>query len=199
MGEAWDVPPFPKHGDNAPDDTCKWVGRCLTEWEEMEHVLSTVYSQFCRNPQHIPTMREYGAPNIFRERKKRLEEAAESFFIRHCNQKVEGDFASLLDQIAHYSDRRNEIAHGVVRPLQWIWPHLPVYEAIRDGALQYALIPALYTHKKLDETHRPRYIYTANELEYFCRSFYDLRRGIYQVHLAILDILQPPAPERPKS
>jgi hypothetical protein len=195
MSDPWDIPPFPPHGDDDADDTYKMVGRCLTEWEETEYLLSQLYSQFRGNPAHVPTMRQYGQPTIFAERTKILRTTFKAFITKHPNQNVEGDFDDLMQRITRFADRRNEIAHGVVRPLQWVLPRLSEYEAIRNDPLQYALIPPLYTNKKLDALNRPTYIYTANELTQFYMFFHEL--GAEALHFQIvIDGMRHPSPPK---
>jgi len=54
-----------------------------------------------------------------------------------------------------------------------------------------AIVPPLYAHRKLDDKHRPKYIYTANELMQFGLAFFDLSAEALHLKLAIAHTLQP--------
>lgn len=188
MAEPWDIPPIPEHGDENADDTYKMVGRSLSEWEYLEYQLSHVYAQVVGKATSIAAMREYGAGNIFALRLRGLETAVEGFFIKTPHQEAEAGFRRITYSAARLADRRNEIAHGIVRPLQWIQQMLPEYEQLRGEKLEYALVPPLYTRKKLDERHRPKYIYTANELMQFALAFSDLSKEALDLKIQIARI-----------
>ena len=98
--------------------------------------------------------------------------------LSRIHQDHEGEFSQIINAARRLADRRNEIAHGIVRPLQRIQQMLPEYDHIRDERLEYALVPPLYTRKKLDEKHRPLYIYTATELERFAQTFFGLSKEV---------------------
>jgi hypothetical protein len=172
MAEPWDVPPFPDHGDQNADDTYKMVGRALSEWEELEYRLAHLYAQIIGRPSQIAALREYGKGRIFADRIAGLETAAEAYFIRNPRQNSEAELACIAEVARRLADRRNEIAHGIVRPLQWI--QRPIPDRLIGQPLEYALVPPLYTRRKLDEKNRPKYIYTANELMQFWLAFSDL-------------------------
>jgi hypothetical protein len=108
MANSWDIPPFPVHGDMNPDDTYKMVGKSLSEWEELEYVLSHLYSEFIGQHPEILALRKYGQPRIFAERASALKKAAETFFIKFPNQVIESRLHLLLSHIQGFSDRRNE-------------------------------------------------------------------------------------------
>ena len=132
----------------------------------MEYQLSHIYSHFLKSPAKISTMRQYGTPRIFDQRATKLEKAAEAFFIKHPQQQIEGIFDNLIDRIRRFADRRNEIAHSIVRPLHW--------RGSKNTGIEYGLVPPLFTDRKLDKHHQPKYIYTATELEQFAQAFYGL-------------------------
>jgi hypothetical protein len=158
-----EVPPMPPQGDPSPWETYKMVGRSLTEWEQVEYTLSRLYSILVDKPDDRDAMREYGTPTIFRERSVQLESKANTFFVPHPNQDLEGRLQCLLRRIRGYADRRNEVAHGVVSEILYSDNSLPSYG--------YALIPAPYQNKKLDDTHLPMYAYTSKELQRFTDAF----------------------------
>jgi hypothetical protein len=200
MSAPWEIPPLPAHGDERADDTYKMVGHALSGWEELEYQLSHLYSHITGRPGAMTALREYGENGrIFADRIARLENAAEPFFTRHPSQEFESRFSEITHSSRKLADRRNEIAHGIVRPLQWLQSLLPEYETLRGRASEFALVPPLYTRRKLDEKHRPKYIYTANELMLFSLAFSDLsqaaallKQQISHIHRALPPMYRKP-------
>lgn len=141
MADPWQIPPFPPHGDENADDTYKMVGWALSQWETLEYQLSHIYAQLVGQPGRISAMRDYGAGRIFVERLAALERVAEAFFVRYSDQAAEAEFDRITAFASRLADRRNEIAHGIVRPLQWTQSVVPEYEQLRGARLEYALVP----------------------------------------------------------
>lgn len=191
MGDPWDIPPLPLRGDADADETYKMVGRAISGWEEVEYHLSHLYAQFLGKTADIATMRQYGEPRIFSDRAAKLEMAATAFFARQPSQQAEGRLSTLMRQVRGFSDRRNEIAHSVVRALQWVHPPMPEYDPLRGETLEYGLVPPIYTDRKLDATNRPKYIYTANELTQFVLAFHELSVAALHLKLDIARGSQP--------
>jgi hypothetical protein len=158
-----EIPPMPPQGDPSPWETYKMVGRSLTEWEQIEYTLSRIYSILVEKPDDMSAIREYGTLSIFRDRSCQLESKANTFFISRQNQELEARLQYLLKRIRGYADRRNEVAHGVVSEILYSDNSLPSYG--------YALIPAPYQNKRLDNTHLPTYGYTSKELQRFTDAF----------------------------
>jgi hypothetical protein len=147
-------------------------------------------AQLIDRPSKFVSLRKYGEPRIFADRVLALERVAREFFTRRPSQDVEGDFFSLIDRIKKFSDRRNEIAHSILTQLQWIHPKISMYLPVRDNPGEFALVPALYAHRKLDERHLPKYIYTANELMRFALAFRELSGAAIRLKLQIARIRQ---------
>ena len=63
------------------------------------------------------SIQEYGTGSIFAVRMQSLIERAELYFRTHPNQEIEGEFSELVDIAKKLSERRNEIAHGIVNPM----------------------------------------------------------------------------------
>jgi hypothetical protein len=59
---------------------------------------------------------------------------------------VEGSFSKIANDAIRVADRRNEIAHGIVRPLQWIQSMVPEYADLRGDDSN-----ALLYEEELDE------------------------------------------------
>ncbi len=179
MTNPWDIPPFPTAGDADEWETYKWVGKCLTEWEWLEYTLGHLYSEFIGRRAEIDAIKEYGEPRIFADRISCLAKSAGRFFIRHQNQSIEGKFYDLLKAIIGFSDRRNEIAHGIVTKIDFRL-------SSQDSSMKiagYVLIPTLYTKRKLDVRNLPKYIYTANELTVLAARFGGLARATVRLRI----------------
>jgi hypothetical protein len=185
MSAPWDVPPLPKYGDDNPDSTYKMVGKALSEWEQLEYQLAHLFSVLTYRPSVISALREYGEGTIFPSRLQSLRSAAEAFFTKKCDQAAEAEFDRISLFAERLADRRNEIAHGIVRPLQWVQQMMLDYQHIQDMERQYALVPPLYTRKKLDEKHRPKYAYTATDIMSFMLAFHDLSKDALLLKLKI--------------
>jgi hypothetical protein len=155
MTQPWEIPPLPTHGDENADDTYKAVGRCLSEWESLEHELAHLYSVFVGQPGEIAALREYGKEQTPKFRRANLAEKAAAFFSRHPDPDLEGKFTAICDCAQKLADRRADIAHGIVRELQWVQQLRHEYEHIQNELFEYALVPADYVNKKLDNAHRP--------------------------------------------
>jgi hypothetical protein len=160
MPNPWDIPPFPDHGDPVDDHTYAGVGRVLSQWEVIEIEISGIYAAFTGRYHSVAVRHEYGAGLIFTLRADLTKKAAQKFFIKKPNQNLEACFDLLMNEVENFSDRRNEVAHGIVRPLQFI-RLLNVGDRL---GLQFFLIPPIYTKRKFDISNIPKYIYTSKEL-----------------------------------
>ena len=63
-------------------------------------------------------MQGYGQGRIFRDRFNILIKSAKRYFIKSPNQELEGELCFLLQRVLGFSDRRNEVAHGIIFQLQ---------------------------------------------------------------------------------
>jgi hypothetical protein len=146
MSNPWDRPSLPRILDADREKTYAGVGRVMSEWEGIEVTLSHLYCQFKGKPISAETMHEYGFGRNVNERIAILESAAHKFF---CDQKKEAQFDRLLEEIKGYSFRRNDIAHGVVRPLNYL-----------ADSYTWWLLPAHYKPNKTRGAMSPEYAYT---------------------------------------
>ena len=116
MSSRWNIPPWPKRGTRSADPVYRAVGVALSAWEELELNLPRLLGAFTNTPPfkavHDP---RYAAASKFIDRIAIVEFAAESYFLRHCNQELEARFHDLIKEAALASRRRNDIAHGVVK------------------------------------------------------------------------------------
>ena len=132
--------------------------------------------------------REYGKGAIFANRAIIIEEAAEKWL---CDQTLESEFDRLLCVARHFAGRRNEVAHGVVRPIQWV---MPIYQPYHR--LQYCLVPPYHTYRKYDLHNRPEYIYISETLSDLAQIIRVLANEILQFRIRRL--LSMPLSKRPR-
>ena len=162
MSNLWDVPPLPTRGDDDDDWTYAGIGRVTSQWEAIEFELSRLYSIFVGKPDE--EMQGYGQGRIFIDRAKILEETAQKYFVMQPNQDLEGQLCSLMQRVRGFSDRRNEVAHGIVFQLQ----HLAFFRKNMDtsvrGKIQFGLIPPYHTLRKHGPDGFPLYAYTSTHL-----------------------------------
>ncbi len=165
MTNPWDSPPFPTCGDNKEDSTYAGVGRVLSQWEYVELGLSHLYAIFVGKSFSISVYDQYYGPTkTFKQRIASVERRAERYFQKFPDQEVEGNFCGLIKKIKGFSDRRHEVAHGFVRPIQWYQIALPHLALPADAPFQFCLVPPHYQANRFDENHMPRYVYTSKEL-----------------------------------
>jgi hypothetical protein len=158
MANPWDRPPRPIQGDATDSILYEWIGRNVIHWEHIEWQLARLYSAFFGKLDDGALMREYGAGQIFRLRLTALKRAAESYFMRHCNQYLEAEFDKLCMASEGFADRRNEVAHGVVVSTRifHFFAHLP-----KDT---WVLVPPFSEKRNFDDLNIPKYMYTSREL-----------------------------------
>jgi hypothetical protein len=183
MANPWDAPPLPDHGDDDIERTFAGVGRVLSQWETIEIELSVLYALFTKRPADAEARREYGKGRIFVDRSKIIEDVAPKWL---CNQELEAEFDSLICTIRHYSDRRNEIAHGIVRPIQWVIPFEP------RSRFQYCLSPPYHDYRRYTEKDLPEYIYIYDIMIELERKLFVLAGDITKYRVARLLSLQRP-------
>jgi hypothetical protein len=158
MSNPWDVPPFPTSGDDDPEYTYAGVGRVLSQWETAELELGAIYGLLLNRPDDVAEIRQYGVPNIFEERAKALWAAAEYYFTQNPHQDTEAELSNVLSIARRFSARRNDVAHSIVKPIQWI------RRGGVEGPLQFGLVPPNYLAKKFDVLDMPTFVYTSVEL-----------------------------------
>jgi hypothetical protein len=174
--DTWDAPPIPLNGDLDENRTYSGVGRVLSGWEAMEAELSHIYSVFVGKFRQDEAYREYGTGRIFTDRMKTLRMAAERYFVSHPNQSREGQFDCLAEIAVKFADRRNEVAHSVVRDLGY-FKQLQTSDAFRS---QFFLVPSYYNYKRFRSNNMPTYAYTSIELAHLTSGLW-----VLQGHLAV--------------
>lgn len=179
MANPWDPFPFPKRGDLTEDAIYIAVGKEIDHWERVEFELARSYSLFYGDSQW-DKMQEYGGPGgyIFRERAAKLARVAETYFIKHSNQEHEGDFDALLAKCIGFSDRRNEVAHGMEMDVNDFLFWLDKMPDATRGVPQHLWVPPYYHSRKHDELGLPVFGYSSIELECLRRLLFDLEMEI---------------------
>lgn len=185
MPDPWDVPPLPDRGDDNEDATYAGVGRVMSRWEAVEVELAHLYTIFVNRPHEADAIKGYGMGRIFAERLASLRGVTDLYFVSRSDQAVEGAPRDLLCRVRHYSDRRNEVAHGIVRQMRWV-------RSLRDnlapdavGKFQFCLVPPHYTFRKFDQDNRPTYAYTSTELLSLEEKFYWLAQEVQDFRLRL--------------
>ena len=165
LPNPWNPQPFPTHGDEDPEPTFQGVGKVMTAWECLEFELSRLYSVFARDADG-PAMRAYGEGKIFRDRVDALRRIAEKkYFVAKPNQTREGCFTFIAKSVEGFSDRRNEVAHGIVFPIHTLTVFRSKFSPSEQGRLHFALIPPYYSGRKHDDIGAPTFMYTSVELQ----------------------------------
>jgi hypothetical protein len=78
------------------------------------------------------------------------------------------DFRSGKRDNAHgFATRRNEIAHSIVIPFEWIVP------GTNGGREQYCAAPPRHHGRKFDPNDKPAFAYTLNEMAALTRAVHD--------------------------
>lgn len=201
MPNPWDIPPATKVGNVNPDEIYVEVGKALSKWEMLEDALAWMFSELVGAPSNAyphdfdptPAERAYGSIVGFRSRLNMIEAAAAGYFhVRSNTSKpdekakittLERQTKHLLKQVSGWSDRRNDVAHGVV-----------VLSTDSRMANDYVLIPPGYNSKKYGPqiTSDPAYTYNAAQITEFRNQFLRLAREIAELRF---QPGRPPAPE----
>jgi hypothetical protein len=176
MTNPWDPFPFPSFGDPFESRTFKGVGEVMTNWESIEFELGRLYSLFVGDPDGASIQQEYGAGRIFRDRLGLLRSKAPPFFVKHPCQQSEGAFDLLTTAAEGFSERRNEVAHGLVIRIDTI---TLLRSRLRPsfGGRHYALIPPIYC-LRFHTDGAPDYAYTSAELSVLSRRLFGLGFGL---------------------
>ncbi len=178
MGKnSWDIPSFPKKGDDTNTKTFAAVGNALSQWEWLEGNLALLYSALVGSGQDegFAAMRSYGSIVSFQSRCKMLEAASEIYFAILPDSILQEALDEHLKNAERLSARRNEIAHGIVQ----------LYVAdVEEAKLMssYALVPAYYATRKRRfaakdlglQLTTATYIYSSVEINNFAGAFASL-------------------------
>jgi len=162
----WDRPPFPKHGDEKADETYAAVGQLLSQWETMEAELSHIYAiAIGKYPQSEAYEDYYDKGRTSKARVERVRCAVQRFSIKYPDQNFEGGISNAMEAVLGFADRRHEVAHGIVRPIQWYGSAITDLATAGSAPFQFCLVPPHYHCNWFDDDQMPKYVYTSIELK----------------------------------
>jgi hypothetical protein len=97
------------------------VGRALSQWETVESACARIYAFLIGTPTDeltiSPALHSFGIVNSFPTRCEMISTAGKAYFHLHPEvANYEKQINEALSEAKGFSNRRNEIAHGVVRP-----------------------------------------------------------------------------------
>lgn len=157
----------------------------ITLWSFIETELSVLYSHFIGRYDDLDALTEYGEGSIFRKRFAIIADAACRHFARCPHQSFEAEFDRLGALLNGFSDRRNEIAHGVVSRadhVQWFREHLEVEVRSRPN---YMVLPPFHWKAKRGPDGFPSFAYTSRELLELGERLFTIAQRI-RAYLAVM-------------
>lgn len=176
----WDRRPWPTAGDSSVSLLYYCVGLFLSQWERHEVALSALFTSFVSGQQRTPARRAYVAVRTFEARVEILRAASEAYFEDNPNTEHQDKLKDVLRNAKQYSERRNDIAHGVVDFFclkdDWDRPRL-------ENA--YALYPSQASFKERTTAGIPSYCMTSAEIHYFFEKIFELQRPALDLVSAI--------------
>jgi hypothetical protein len=176
----WDIRPRSADGSATADEVYRAIGMALTSWEYAENALADVFALFVGAreiiPPREPAVRAYGVIAGFKTRLDMVQAAAESYFqltkkdaedekVRTANDALRERFKRTAKCALKLSERRNNIAHGIVG----------------QHGRGHFLTPPLYAAKKyplseipISVWERAAYAFTAEDIHSYRERFDDL-------------------------
>jgi hypothetical protein len=178
MANPWDPLPIPRDADLDDKVTYEWVGRVIHRWENLEFTLARVHSVLSGDPDGSTALRAYGAGRILPERNAIIRAAAEKWFTKAPHQRLEGQFDKFMQEVIGFSDRRNEIAHGIVHQVSG-FTFFRERTTRADYLVQYAVIPSYHVMKRFHDDGVPKYMYGTLEMMRLEASLTTLQLSIW--------------------
>jgi hypothetical protein len=166
MANPWDVPKPEPLGDRDENVLYAAVGRALSQWETVETACARIYAFLIGAPTDeltiSPALRSFGIVNSFPTRCEMITTAGKAYFHLHPEvANYEKWINEALSDAKEFSNRRNEIAHGVVRH---------IINPTRESEGSY-LCPSFFNPKKFPISMIPTYQYVEKNILYFSREF----------------------------
>jgi hypothetical protein len=165
MANAWDRPPLPETGEQSAEPLYLAVGKAITCWEHVEQSMAGLFTFVTTGKYHDvsgPAVRAYGSISGTGARIQMVKAAVESWDRQYPNCPLIPNCDELLKECAHWSSRRNDIAHGQVDCL---------LDALPNG---WMLFPGLYDTKKRSLRGMSIYRYTVEHIDGFASGFLSL-------------------------
>ncbi len=174
----WDIPPFPTHGDMWEQLTYAAVGRAMSRWEAVEVEFAQLYALLCGGDRFDETLsQEYGEKDNFRARLIGLNARVCRYFIAHPDQRFEAKMRRVLADAGNFSARRNDIAHGIVRPFRWQVMRPQAAGTGDHPPFEWCLVPSHFRAKNFANA-RPRYLLASKEIGRFADGFFGIQRAV---------------------
>lgn len=180
MSDPWDRPPIPPRGDDFADITYAAVGGFLSQWEKVEIELSDLYAIFTSRPNTREAYEDYyNEARSLASRIALLDDSAERFFVKCPSQVTEGEFANLKARVSGFSERRHEIAHGVVRPYFEYAVLTEWSDPLDQDQTRTCLAPPYYQRNWFDKTlDLPKYVYVGSQIDRITVRLADLAHDV---------------------
>jgi hypothetical protein len=174
-------------GDGTADAIYLAVGAALSNWEEMEEALASLYFALTGSDTaaaYHAIMRTYGSIESNTGRRKALESVAHVYLISHFDEDyIKKPFNDLILNISSGAKRRDDIAHGRVHGL-----------TVDDTFYGHFLFPVDYNNSRSNpftgmnkkDAHTPfhsmkgHYRYTSADISSISYKFSVLRRKIHE-------------------
>jgi hypothetical protein len=190
----WDIPPFAKRGNRSRAVLFEAKGRALDAWEQVESELAHLFSAFTKEDRFdLAANLAYGEPNTVPQRLTKLRQSAEAYFVAHPSQNVEAEFDRLTAVVQNYSLRRNDIAHGIVRPFHWIVTPANCRGMREESQAEWCLIPPHYRPKVTPNIPAPAFLLTSKEINAFGDVFQQICHALSNLSIWAIQHA-PPSP-----
>src|ERR1700730_9509767 len=170
MIQPWDIRSGATWGDRDPKELFAAIGEALTEWENVEAALASLFAVFVSARKNAsfwsPAIQAYGSIASFKSRCDMIRIAADAYFSTRKNiADRKKHFKELLDLAGNYSARRNEIAHGKVSEVFWY------DERKRAKSHGFYLLPSLFNPRKNKKATGMVYYYVSGDLIHYRQEF----------------------------
>lgn len=166
MSNPWDPLPFPLLGDDDPYDLYAAVGVFVSEWESVELKLAQLYCVFVGDAPDGEALWDYGKPRIFSHRLDGLAKVAGPYFTKRHDQHLEGQFGLIYRTASGYSERRNEIAHGIVMHVGRISFFIDKMKLADPAKRQYLVVPPYHSVRN-HKSGFPSWAYNRAQITFF--------------------------------
>lgn len=192
MANPWDIVPRKPQGDSEPSALFQAVGIALTQWEHLEEVRASLFSELLFSSIGVAGA-AFGTIQSSAGRAAMITAAAKVAL--HGNSLLPR-LNSLMNEVEKLAGRRNDIAHGVVRE------HGAIDAKGNRKTFGCYLTPAAYnTLKRRDFTkvdqedlisggmlNLAKYCYTAEQVHQYINHFADYKKRLVELTLEVAEI-----------